>query len=66
MKDNAKCVLCNGQLEEKIVEHKEFRAVLGKFKGLVCLSCGENYFDSNTVDKIQARSKQFGLFGHGN
>lgn len=58
-----KCVLCNGGLQEKVVEHKEFGVSLGKFPAKVCSSCGEAFFDSETVDKIQLKSKEKGLFG---
>lgn len=58
-----KCILCNGQLKEKIVEHKEFGLSLGKFKAKVCSKCNETYFDSETADKIQLKSKELGLFG---
>ncbi|HLC55459.1 MAG TPA: hypothetical protein VJJ75_02905 [Candidatus Nanoarchaeia archaeon] len=58
-----KCVLCNGLLEEKIIEHQELGIALGKFKAHICKECGEAYFDSETVDKIQKRSKERGLFG---
>ncbi len=58
-----KCIMCGGKEEEKMVEHKEFGISLGKFKGMVCTSCGEVFFDAQTADKIQARSKELGLFG---
>src|SRR3989344_7033412 len=63
MEVKMKCVICNGLLEEKLIEHKEFGISLGKFKAKVCSSCGEAIFDSKTVDKIQSRSKELGLFG---
>lgn len=55
--------MCNRQLKEKLVEQKEFRMFLGKYKTLVCTNCDESFFNSKTVDKIQAKSKEFGLFG---
>lgn len=58
-----KCVMCNGQLEEKLVEHKEFGISFGKFKANVCSKCNEIIFDSKTADKIQEKSKELGLFG---
>lgn len=58
-----KCILCNSVLEEKLVEHKEFGIHLGKFKAHVCKHCGEVYFDSDSVDSIQKKSKKLGLFG---
>lgn len=58
-----KCVLCNGQCTEKMVEHTELGVSLGMFKALVCSQCGEAFFDSATAEKIQAKSKGMGLFG---
>lgn len=58
-----KCVMCNGELKEKTVEHREFGISLGKFKALVCSKCGETFFDSDTAGEIQAKSKKMGLFG---
>lgn len=58
-----KCIMCNGKLEEKIVEHKEFGVSLGRFKAKVCNKCGEIFFNSKTAVNIQAKSKQLGLFG---
>lgn len=53
--------MCNGQLKGKLVEQKEFGISLGKYKALVCVNCNESFFNSETVDKIQAKSKEFGL-----
>jgi len=58
-----KCLMCGGELKEKIVEHKEFGIVLGKFKAEVCAKCGEVFYDSDVADKIQAKSRELGLFG---
>lgn len=58
-----KCVMCNGKLEEQLVEHKELEIPLGKFPALVCKSCGEHFFEADVVDQIQKKSKEKGLFG---
>ncbi len=58
-----KCVMCNGQLQEKITEYSEFGISFGKFKSIVCSKCGETFFDSKTADAIQKKSKELGLFG---
>ena len=50
-------------VEEKLVEYKEFGVSLEKFQAQVCGSCGEEFFDSKVVDKIQVKSKEKGLFG---
>ena len=59
-----KCVMCDkGTLKEKTVDYKEFGVSLGKYRGKVCTNCGEVFFDSETAKKIQAKSKEMGLFG---
>ncbi|MBI2666106.1 hypothetical protein HYX13_00690 [Candidatus Woesearchaeota archaeon] len=58
-----KCIICIGGVHEKVVEYKEFGVSLGKFPAKVCVSCGEEFFESETVDKIQAKSKEKWLFG---
>lgn len=58
-----KCVFCNSVTEEKIVDYKEVGVSLGKYKAMVCTKCGEVFFDSETAAKIQAKSKETGLFG---
>ena len=52
-----------GNLKVKTVEYKEFGISLGKYKADVCTKCGEAFFDSETAKKIQAKSKELGLFG---
>lgn len=58
-----KCVMCNSGLREKLVEYEEYGTAFGKYKAKVCINCGEVYFDSETVDKIQEKSKKMGVFG---
>lgn len=58
-----KCVFCNGKLKNTIAEYKEFGVSLGRFNAKVCAKCGETFFEPATVDKIQAKSRQLGLFG---
>ncbi len=58
-----KCVLCNGETVKKNIEHKELGVSLGTFKADVCQKCGEVYFDQQTAQKIQEKSKELGLFG---
>ena len=58
-----KCILCNGNLEQKQVEYSEFGISLGKFDALVCKKCNETFFNEDIVDKIQIKSKELGLFG---
>lgn len=58
-----RCVLCGGKTSAKNVEHKEFGVSLGTFRAEVCEKCGETYFDEKTVERIQQKSKDIGLFG---
>ncbi|MEK6907146.1 MAG: AbrB/MazE/SpoVT family DNA-binding domain-containing protein [Nanoarchaeota archaeon] len=58
-----KCIMCNSEVKEKFVEYEEYGNSFGKYKARVCVKCGEVYFDSETVDKIQQKSKKLGLFG---
>lgn len=58
-----RCILCKGNAKKKPVEYKEFGILLGKFNAYVCEKCGEIYFDEETADKIQQKSKELGLFG---
>ncbi len=58
-----KCVMCNGGVKKGLVDYKEYGVSLGKFTGFICKKCGETFFDSKEIDKIQSKSKQLGLFG---
>jgi YgiT-type zinc finger domain-containing protein len=58
-----KCVLCEGKLNQKIVDYKIYGRSIGKFPALVCDSCGEQWFDEETSKKIQEKEKKGGLFG---
>src|SRR3989344_4588524 len=58
-----KCVFCNGELNKEEVEHKELGVSLGKFSALKCSKCNEVFFDEFSVEKIQKKSKELGLFG---
>ena len=53
-----KCIICNSELNEKLIEYEEYGIPFGKYKAKVCSKCGEVYFDSETVDKIQQKSKK--------
>jgi YgiT-type zinc finger domain-containing protein len=48
---------------KKIVPYEEVGILLGEFPALKCEACGEILFDEETAGKIQARSKEKGLFG---
>lgn len=61
-----KCILCNSNVKEKLVDYSELGKSFGKFKAKVCKKCNEVYFDAETVDKIQQISKRLKLFGIAN
>jgi len=58
-----KCILCDGKLNEKMVDYKIYGKSIGKFPALVCNSCGEQWFNEETSKKIQEKEKKLKLFG---
>lgn len=58
-----KCVMCEGRTVQRMVEHKEFGILVGKFQAQVCQKCGKTYFAEKTAELIQQKSKRLGLFG---
>ncbi len=58
-----KCALCDGKLKEKLVEYKIYGKSIGKFKALVCDSCGEKWFNEEIAREIEEKEKELGLFG---
>ncbi len=58
-----KCIMCGGKTIKRNVDYREYGIYLGNFKADVCGKCGETYFDEETAEKIQAKSKELGLFG---
>jgi len=59
-----KCPICNkGNLKKGKSKYLEFGIDFGEYPAEICSHCGEIYFDSATVSKIQEKSKKLGLFG---
>lgn len=58
-----KCVICCGKTISKLVDHMEFGISLGRYQAQVCKKCNETFYDEKTVEKIQQKSKELGLFG---
>ena len=58
-----KCALCDGKLNEKVVNYEIHGKSIGKFPALVCNSCGEQWFSEETSKKIQEKEKKLKLFG---
>lgn len=59
-----KCYECGkGNLEKKKVEYTLYGIKIGGYPAEVCDKCGETYFDSDALGKIEKRTKEMGLFG---
>ena len=52
-----------GNLRPKRAREEMFGAVLGSFGAEVCDRCGEVFFTADSVDQIEARAKELGLWG---
>lgn len=60
------CYECEkGKLVHKDVEYKQYDVVIGKYPAEVCTKCGEVFFDSDTVGKIELELKKRNLWGLG-
>ena len=58
------CPVCNKRkLVNKRVREEMFGVPLGTFPAEVCEACGESFLDSSTMAKIEARTKELGLWG---
>ncbi len=58
------CPVCGkGSLRTKKVREELFGVDLGTFEAEVCDACGETFFPAASVDRIQARAKELGLWG---
>lgn len=58
-----KCVLCEGNLKNEIINYKVHGMSLGKFPAKVCENCNEKWFDEKTSKKIERAEKKANLFG---
>ncbi len=59
-----KCPLCGkGELRHKKISEEMFGVSLGKFDGEVCSECGESFLSSDSMDALEARAKELGLWG---
>ena len=57
------CEECRGKIIQRKVEFKLYGESLGFFPAQVCVSCGEEVFDEEVSDKIDAAAKQKGYWG---
>lgn len=59
-----KCYECEkGKLIKKKVKYELYGTEIGRYPAEVCDKCGEIYFDSNALEKIEKKTKELGLFG---
>src|SRR3989344_1121562 len=61
-----RCYECeSGKLVKKNVEYTQYDVVIGKYPAEVCEKCGEVFFSSDTVRKIEQELKNRNLWGLG-
>ncbi|MBT5022622.1 YgiT-type zinc finger protein [Candidatus Woesearchaeota archaeon] len=61
-----KCYECGkGNLLKKQAEYRQYDILIGKFPAEVCSKCGEVFFSSESVDKIEEKLKKKNLWGLG-
>jgi YgiT-type zinc finger domain-containing protein len=59
-----KCPLCSvGKLQPKRAREQMFGVDLGAYAAEVCDNCGEVFFTADSVDEIEARARELGLWG---
>lgn len=59
-----KCPICEGgELKRKLIDEKMFGIPLGRFPADVCDSCGESFVSEETMEKIEAKAKELGIWG---
>ncbi len=59
-----KCPVCGkGDLVSGEVKEEMFGVSLGTYPAEVCTECGETFVDGETMDAIEAKAKELGLWG---
>ena len=59
-----KCPVCGrGVLRQKRVKETMFGVDLGTYDAEVCNDCGEVFFTAQSVDAIEVRARELGLWG---
>lgn len=59
-----KCPICGkGNLVRREIEEEMFGLSLGTYQAEVCDACGESFVDGETLDAIEAKAKEMGIWG---
>lgn len=59
----AKCSICGGTVQRKTISFSVGGILVGRFPSSHCKNCGDEWFDEATAKKIEALTKERGLFG---
>jgi len=60
------CYECEkGRLIKKNIEYEQYGISIGKYPAEVCSRCGETFFSSDAVEKIEQELKKRNLWGLG-
>lgn len=57
------CPECNGKLVKRKIDYILLGENLGKYNALVCKKCNEQFFEEETLQKIEDVAKEKGLWG---
>jgi YgiT-type zinc finger domain-containing protein len=59
-----KCPVCGkGELKRREVPQSMFGVELGTYEAEVCTRCGETFLTGASVDRLERRAKELGLWG---
>lgn len=59
-----RCPVCNkGVLRRGTIREEMFGVELGTYPGEICDRCGESFLSAASMDKIEERAKELGLWG---
>lgn len=60
----SKCPMCDkGALKKGKFQEEMFGISLGEYDAEICDKCGEAFFTLDTMDKMEARAKELGVWG---
>jgi YgiT-type zinc finger domain-containing protein len=58
------CPVCNkGELRRGKIREEMFGVELGTYPADVCGNCGESFVDGKSMQRIESRAKELGLWG---